>query len=262
MLIEKAWIPQIEQRLGLQLSQLSGLEGANALCQAMVTAIPFENLDVLSGIPINDETSHLYQKLILSKRGGVCFELNNFLFELLTFCGYRVYRVAARMFVEGELRDVANHITLVLELDEQKYIADVGDARAMSQVIPMDGNLGFEHLGITHQIKPIGQECYQLWLHENNCEKGKENPVLSPRYQFIDEPYQRIDFKHGIEFIEHDERSIFNKQWVVSKLQGDMRITLSDEHVARTSSEGKTITPYHPNERSALLAELFGIVTD
>ena len=256
IVIHKAWIPQIEQRLGLQLSQLSGLEGANALCQAMVTSIPFENLDVLSGISINDETSHLYQKLILSHRGGVCFELNNFLFELLTHCGYRAYRVAARMFVEGELRDVANHIAVVIELDGRKYIADVGDARAMSQIIPMDGSLGFEHLGITHQIKPIGQDCYQLWLHDINCEKDAE----SPRYQFIDEPYQRIDFKEAIAFIEFDERSIFTKQWVVSLLQGDTRIALSDEHIVTTSSRGKTITPYHPNERPSLLAKFFGIV--
>ncbi|MBC7003026.1 arylamine N-acetyltransferase [Photobacterium sp. BZF1] len=252
-MIQKAWIPHIEQRLGLSLSQLEGLEGANALCQAMVTSIPFENLDVLSGISINDETCHLYQKLILSQRGGVCFELNNFLYELLMHCGYCVYRVAARMFVDGELRDVANHIALVVELNGEKFIADVGDARAMSQVIPMNGRRGFEELGITHKIKLISKDYYQLWLHDNEG--------ASPRYQFNDELYHRRDFKAAIAFIEHDERSIFNKQWVVSKLQGDCRIALSDEHVARTSSGGKTITPYHPDERPTLLAELFGIVT-
>lgn len=253
-MIHKAWIPQIEQRLGLRLSELNGLEGANTLCKAMVSSIPFENVDVLSGVAINDETSHLYQKLILSCRGGVCFELNNFLFELLTHCGYRAYRVAARMFVEGELRDEANHIAIVVELDGCKFIADVGDARAMCQVIPMDGTFGFEHLGITHQIKPIGNDSYQLWLYDDSGD--------SPRYQFIDKPYQRIDFKEAIAFIEFDERSIFTKQWVVSKLQGDTRIALSDEHIARTSNRGKTITPYYPNERSVLLAGLFGIIPD
>ncbi|MGR5065476.1 arylamine N-acetyltransferase family protein [Photobacterium sp. DNB22_13_2] len=253
-MIQNEWVPHIEQRLGLGLSQLDGLDGANALCTALVRSIPFENLDVLSGIPINDETSHLYKKLIQSKRGGVCFELNNFLFELLRYCGYDVYRIAARMIVDGELRDVANHIALVLELNGQKYIADVGDARAMSQVIPMDGSMGFKQLGITHQIKPIDGDIYQLWLYESDSQ--------SARYQFEDKPYQREDFKEGIAYVEFDERSIFTQQFIITLLHDNSRLSLGKEHITKTSESGKTIMPYQPEQRDALLALLFGIVID
>jgi N-hydroxyarylamine O-acetyltransferase len=39
-----------------------------------VKAIPFENLDVLLGLPIDLAPAALEQKLIHGRRGGYCFE--------------------------------------------------------------------------------------------------------------------------------------------------------------------------------------------
>lgn len=49
----------------------------NAIVFAHVGTIPFENLDVLLGRPIELEPEALMDKLVHARRGGYCFEQNS-----------------------------------------------------------------------------------------------------------------------------------------------------------------------------------------
>lgn len=53
-----------------ELSTLHAIAGAHA------AAIPFENLDVLLGRPIDLEIGAVFRKLVIDRRGGYCFEQN------------------------------------------------------------------------------------------------------------------------------------------------------------------------------------------
>ena len=48
----------------------------DALHLAHATAIPFENLDILLGVPIRLDLASLQAKLVAGRRGGYCFEQN------------------------------------------------------------------------------------------------------------------------------------------------------------------------------------------
>jgi N-hydroxyarylamine O-acetyltransferase len=61
-------------RIGFDGPRAPTLATLNAIVHAHVKAIPFENLDVLLGLPIDLAPAALEQKLIHGRRGGYCFE--------------------------------------------------------------------------------------------------------------------------------------------------------------------------------------------
>lgn len=70
--------------------------------QALVTAhtqtIPFENLDPLLGVPVDDlGPDALVDKLVHRRRGGYCYEQNGLMGYVLAELGYRVRRFAGRV---------------------------------------------------------------------------------------------------------------------------------------------------------------------
>ena len=48
------------------------------LQRAFLQAVPYENLDILAGIPLSLAEDALYDKLVTRRRGGYCFEINGF----------------------------------------------------------------------------------------------------------------------------------------------------------------------------------------
>src|SRR5882672_5747193 len=63
--------------------------------------VPFENLSVRRGEAIVLEESRLFEKIVLRRRGGFCYELNGLFAALLRTLGFRVARLAGRVGVDG-----------------------------------------------------------------------------------------------------------------------------------------------------------------
>ena len=114
-------------RIGYTGSREPTLETLNAISAAHVSAIPFENIDVLRGVPIDLEVGALEQKLVFARRGGYCFEQNTLLLEVLGQLGYRVQPISARVRWgrPREFTPARTHLFVRVEL-EQSYLADVG----------------------------------------------------------------------------------------------------------------------------------------
>jgi N-hydroxyarylamine O-acetyltransferase len=91
-------------------------------------AIPFENLDTLTGRTVRLDLDSLQRKLVQGGRGGYCFEQNSLFRHVLTALGVPVTSLAARIVWErpaGEVR-ARTHMVLLAELDEGRYLCDVG----------------------------------------------------------------------------------------------------------------------------------------
>ena len=91
-------------------------------------AIPYENIEVLLRQPVGLDLVTLHTKMILSQRGGYCFEQNVYFQHVLVAMGFRVRAVAARVFwraLNGEVPP-RNHMVLLVTLDDGDYLADVG----------------------------------------------------------------------------------------------------------------------------------------
>src|SRR5215831_15133157 len=104
------------------------LDTLRALHLAHATHIPFENIDVLLGRPIELDADSLSRKLIHDRRGGYCFEQNALFGEVLERCGFAVARLAARVrwgAPAGAVRPLS-HMLLAVEREGETWLADVG----------------------------------------------------------------------------------------------------------------------------------------
>lgn len=91
-------------------------------------SIPFENISVLHGDPVNIQLGDIFHKLVLARRGGYCFEQNGLLLGALREIGFEVRHIGARVRI-GLSRETAvrrTHVFVCVELDGAKWIVDAG----------------------------------------------------------------------------------------------------------------------------------------
>jgi N-hydroxyarylamine O-acetyltransferase len=91
-------------------------------------AIPFENLNPLTGVEVRIDLASVQQKLVHSRRGGYCFEHNTLLQHVLAALGFRVCGLAARVLWNQpeDAVTMRSHMLLRVTIDGEDYMADVG----------------------------------------------------------------------------------------------------------------------------------------
>ena len=89
--------------------------------------IPFENLDVLLPREIQLDDQSLEEKLVIARRGGYCFEQNGVFERVLRELGFNVRSLLGRVVLSNPpALPPRTHRLLLVELEEEKWIADVG----------------------------------------------------------------------------------------------------------------------------------------
>jgi N-hydroxyarylamine O-acetyltransferase len=111
------------------------------LLHAHMTAIPFENLDVLLRHPPSLELADLQTKLVDRRRGGYCFEQATLFHAVLERLGFRVLRHSARVTIDTpKERAPRTHMLLTVELPEGGFAVDPGFGSLAPMVpVPLDG---------------------------------------------------------------------------------------------------------------------------
>lgn len=96
---------QIEQylsRIGIDHAERPSADFLARLHYAHLQNVPYENLDILAGIPLSLAVPDLFDKIVLRRRGGFCFELNRLFGELLRDLGFVVTDYVARYWGGGD----------------------------------------------------------------------------------------------------------------------------------------------------------------
>ena len=114
------------------------LETLNALIDAHVRAVPFENLDIHAGRPVVNTVEAAYEEIVTRKTGGWCYEMNALFGWVLGEIGFDVTRVSGGVR-RPKLGDAAfgNHLCLMVRL-ELDYLVDVGFGGSQIAAIPLE----------------------------------------------------------------------------------------------------------------------------
>ena len=102
-------------------------EWLDKLVHAQLVHIPFDAMDVWGrsdcpSLAIED----LFQKIIVRRRGGYCFELNSLFCAFLKALGYDAYLVVVRLVGGRDFVPPPAHCAVVCVIDGEKYFSDVG----------------------------------------------------------------------------------------------------------------------------------------
>jgi hypothetical protein len=170
-------LPAYLRRIGYAGALSPSRSTLDALHLAHATAIPFENLDILLGVPIRLDLANLQSKLVFRRRGGYCFEQNALFANVLERIGFTVTRLAARVRYGTDRVLPRTHMTLRVDVAGVPILADVGfGADGLLLPVPMDGALS-QQFGWSYRVAESGgvharaaiagrlRDCQSLHVH-------------------------------------------------------------------------------------------------
>ncbi|OZB98584.1 arylamine N-acetyltransferase [Paenibacillus sp. XY044] len=218
-----------------------------------VMHIPFENLDIMDGVPLSMKPDMLFDKIIEGRRGGVCYELNGLFHSFLKELGYSVSMAACTVKQEDGWFKDGTHAVNVVHLRDVDYLVDVGfGGRSPRVPVPLNGELTPDWEG-RWCIRPYTKLPGRLVLE-------KETPgEWEMLYQLDRAPRSLKDFKAVFDMTQYGSESKFNKVRVVMIQTEQGRITLSGNSLTRVNGDMKTKEDVDPERLGQVLEQVFHI---
>ncbi|MCI9596757.1 MAG: arylamine N-acetyltransferase [Firmicutes bacterium] len=177
---------------------------------AHITHIPFENLDIMAGVPISLERDALFEKIIRRKRGGVCSELNMLYNWFLESLNFQVTSYVSRIIAESRPLQAASHRVIVVAEDGESYLTDVGfnyqhhrkPMMLREHLICDDGDCQYK----------LEQDDFFGWVMWQKRPRSGWRRKLS----FTETPQLDLDFVYPTFFAQEHPDSVINKATKVS----------------------------------------------
>ena len=197
---------------------------------AHLLAVPFENLDIGRKRPIRLDLECLWQKIVVQRRGGFCYELNGMFAWLLKQLGYEVTYLNARVFNrQGELGIDFDHLALLVRVpgESTRWLVDVGFGDSFNEP------LNFEERGAQIQ----GLRAYRIEETSDGYITWQKNYDGSwDRQYFFDvQPHQfPEDYEPGCLYHQTSPRSSFTRSSIISRATPDGRVSLEDGRLILT----------------------------
>ena len=205
-------------------SRQPSLETLTALHAAHVTAVPFENLDILLGRTISLDLAALQAKIVAGRRGGYCFEQNTLFQAVLERLGFRVASLAARVRMGSSGVRPRTHMLLRVELEEGACLADVGfGGDGLMHPLPFAPGAEVWTAGVGHRLKREDD----LWVLTANV-----NGDWVDLYAFTLEPQYPPDYEMANHYTSTWPASKFVQTLTAQRVRADGRAILRNRDLA------------------------------
>ncbi len=183
---------------------------------AHITAVPYENIDIIRGIPLSLDVDALYDKIVLRHRGGYCFELNCLFEKLLRELGYSTVSYFARFWRGESGVPLRRHRVIAVFLDGKTYITDVGIGSQAPRIpLLLEEGLVQEYFGESYRFardRTFGWVLYEL-----------RDGMWQKYFSFTEEVQLENDFVAISYYCEHHPDSKFNKSYMIAMKTADGR---------------------------------------
>lgn len=244
---------EYSERIGIIRPDTADADVLRLMHRAHQMTVPFENLSIHLGEPISLAEDDLIGKIVTRRRGGFCYELNGAFALLLEALGFKVTRVAARVYGGGRLGPPFDHLALVVRPADGSgpWLADVGFGSHSIYPLLLDDR--------RDQRDPAGRFLIAA------ADDGDLDVLKDSEPQYRLERRARIleDFIPTCWWQQTAPQSHFRASVVCSRLTEDGRISIGGRTLIRTS--GGTKTEHELPDDTAVLAayrEHFGIALD
>ncbi|ORA84022.1 arylamine N-acetyltransferase [Mycobacterium malmoense] len=230
--------------------------------QDLVTAhtrtIPFENLDPVMGVPVDDLSPEaLSDKLVHRRRGGYCYEHNGLMGYVLAEIGFRVRRLAGRvtwMRPPDAPLPARTHTVLAVTFPGSPgpYLVDVGfGGQTLTSPIRLETGTAQQ---TTHEPYRLEDRGDGLVLQAQI--RGEWESL----YEFTTRTQPAIDLTVGSWFVSTHPSSPFVTSLMAARVTADARLNLAGRDLAIHRADGTE--KIRLNDAAAVLdtlSERFGI---
>jgi len=203
----------------------STVETLGQLHRAHMLSVPFENLDIHLGYPIELSLPSFYDKIVRRRRGGFCYELNGLFGWLLEQLGFKVILLSVRVFNGTQPGPEFDHLILLIE-PEERLIADVGFGDSFIEPLRLDtGKEDVQHSG---SYRLTGSDSEKLLQRRRKSD-------WEPQYVFSLTPRRLAEFSAMCHYHQTSPGSHFTQKALCSQATTDGRITLSNNRLIVTT---------------------------
>ncbi len=232
--------------------------------RAMAMAIPFENLDIIDGRlrPVTRE--NLEEKILVRRRGGLCYELNTTMYFFLRDCGFDVHLVSGTVRkLTGEWTDDNGHVTIVMTHNWESYIIESGFGSFLPMTpVPFSGEIIKSASGefrVLEQTTEKGTHILEMRNTQRILEGASSQDWLIG-YAFSLPEIDETRLNDAQTAAAENESSPFNKSPVIVKRTDNGHISLTPDTLTRTVNGERTKEPISQTQYAALLKGQFGLV--
>jgi N-hydroxyarylamine O-acetyltransferase len=209
------------------------LETLTAVQAAQVAAIPFENLNPLMGLPVNLDPDSLQAKLVQSRRGGYCFELNGLFKAALEAMDFQVTGLAGRvrwMAAADEPLGGRSHMLMKVDLADGSYLADAGfGAHLLDAPLRLQASL---EQSTPWALYRLTEDAGALTLFVRIADEWRSI------YLFNLEPQLTADYENYSWFTATHPQSLFVNYLIAERLTETVRYNLVNTRLVERGRDG------------------------
>jgi len=213
-------------RIGYSETPAVSLPALGALHRAHLLAVPFENLDIPLGRRITLAPGALWDKIVVRRRGGFCYELNTLFGRLLQALGYQVEFLSARVWGADGFGPDKDHMALLVRVDGEAWLADVGFGDSF--VAPLRLVPDIVQADVFTEFRLIEND--DLWTMEVRAPDGS----WRPEYRFGLQACAPDSFQAMCDYQQTSPESSFTRRVVCSRLTASGRVTVTHDRVIVT----------------------------
>lgn len=231
------FIKKYFERIKLTTEVLPNIDTLKCIQRQHLLNIPFENLDIINNKSIEFDIEKLSMKILEQNRGGICYELNGLLLQLLNAIGFDAKYIAAKVLEDGNEFD---HVLILVFINSDRWLVDVGFGDNFLEPIKFEENVIQKDPNGDYKIIKVEDDKYQLQRSMNRCNYSIE-------YTFSLEERALVDFKERCCYFETSIDSRFRKNRMCSLERLNGRVSLSDNKLTITE-DGKRVEKEVKNE--------------
>lgn len=214
-------VVQYLSRIGAQgLTEVSAANLAS-LQKAHMMSVPYENYDIWASKPSSLAYDVLFDKIVVRRRGGYCFELNGLFGWLLRELGYEVEEYFGRWLKDETLKIPARrHRILKVAVEGREFIVDVGvGQRTFLTPLEFVYDAVQNREGVDYRIVKNERE-------ESVVEFLADGKWIAS-YSFDSAPQYPIDFTYVHYFCSNEPSSVFRNNLFVHLPGADGRKSIA-----------------------------------
>lgn len=245
-------------RLGIERHELAtDADGLRRLHLAHLEQVPFENLDIVFAGGVRHDRIRAVDKLVGSRRGGWCFEVNGALSLLLEWLGFDVKMLGAAVLLDGPSSVIEHLLLEVAAPGLSPRLVDVGFGASFDVPLVLNTNRPQEGDSGTFELLPSPRGTTLARLEDGV-------PAALLRFKRVAHAFD--DFAAVAQSMQRDQaKSWSSKPFATRRLPADGtdgapgRVTLTNRLLTIRRGDVERQEPVTDDAWHGALVEWFGI---